>query len=89
MPNASSNIQTVILYSAIFSEFLRIARCSLLFRDFLPRAVELFARMKAQGGVTVIIFKQIEKAISRYPCVFSKYEKTYIEIRNDIESLLH
>ena len=45
MPHASSNIPTTIFYGSIFSEFLRIARCSLLFQDFVPRAGELFARL--------------------------------------------
>ena len=80
MPNASSNIPTIIFYGSIFSEFLRIARCSLLFKDFLPRATELFTRMIAQGGVAKIILTQIKKAISRYPDVFSKYDKSDMEI---------
>ena len=89
MPNASSNIPTVIFYGSIFSEFLRIARCSLLFQDFLPRATELFTRMKAQGGVSNIILKQIKKAISRYPSVFSKFDKSHSQLCEAIVNLLH
>ena len=80
MPNATSNIPTIIFYGSIFSEFLRIGRCSLLFQDFIPRVLELYARMMAQGGISSIILKQIKKAVLRYPEVFSKYNMSHSEI---------
>ena len=88
MPNASSNIPTTIFYSSIFSEFLRIARCSLLFQDFIPRAEELFTRMIAQGGLGSLIFKQIKKAQTRYPNVFAKFGKSHSDICSALERIL-
>ena len=43
------NIRKSIFYSALVGEFLRIARSSLLFKDFPEKAMELPNRMKAQG----------------------------------------
>ena len=80
MPNATSNIPTIIFYGSLFSEFLRIARCSLLFQDFIPRVLELYVRMIAQGGTSSIIFKQIRKAFLRYPDVFSKFNMSHNEV---------
>ena len=34
MPQMSSNIPSAIFYGSVLSEFLRIARCTLLFEDF-------------------------------------------------------
>ena len=36
LPHRASNIPTNLFYSALGGEFLRIARCSLIFVDFLP-----------------------------------------------------
>ena len=49
MPYIDSNIPKVIFYSALVGEFLRIARSSLLYKDFNEKAMELLNRMKAQG----------------------------------------
>ena len=38
MPQMTSNIPSTILYGSVMSEFLRIARCTLLFEDFIPKA---------------------------------------------------
>ena len=85
MPDASSNIPSIIFYGSIFSEFLRIARCSLLFEDFIQRARELFTRMIVQGGLANIIIKQIRKAITRYPDVFSKFAMNHNEISKALQ----
>ena len=37
MPFIESNIPSNIFYGAVFSEILRIARCTLLFEDVVPR----------------------------------------------------
>ena len=73
MPHRSSNIPSSIFYGSVFSEFLRIARCTLRFEDFLPRSSELFLRMLAQGGDSKTILHQIHKAFTRYPEQFLKY----------------
>ena len=38
MPQMCSNIPSAIFYGSVLSEFLRIARCTLLFEDFIPKA---------------------------------------------------
>ena len=73
MPHLSSNIPSNIFYGSVFSEILRIARCTLLFPDFTPRVTELLQRMKNQGGKTVHLIKQIRKAFKRYPDTFQKF----------------
>ena len=83
MPHRSSNIPSYIFYGATFSELLRIARCSLLFEDFLERTSCLFKRMHSQGGEHQYLSKQISKAMQRYPDVFVKYGKSFEEI-NDL-----
>ena len=50
MPYIDSNIPKSIFYSVLVVEFLRIARSSLLYKDFNEKAMELFNRMKADGG---------------------------------------
>ena len=50
MPHFSSNIPSTTFYGSVFSEFLRIATCTLKINDFIPRASDLFLRMIAQGG---------------------------------------
>ena len=38
MPYLSSNIATTVFYGSMFSEFLRIAQCTLKLTDFVPKA---------------------------------------------------
>ena len=76
MPDRSSNIPSHIFYGTISSEFLRIARSTLLFKDFLPRAVNLSKRMLNQGGEQQKIFRQYTKTMSNYIDVFQKYDNT-------------
>ena len=76
MPHYTSNIPKNIFYSSIFSEILRIARCTLLFSDFTPRVRELCERMKNQGADPIMFSKQMSKAIERYPQNFMKFEKS-------------
>ena len=84
MPHLSSNIPSNIFYSSIFSEILRIARCTLLLSDFLPRLTELFKRMLYQGASQNMLKKQIKKCMSRFPHAFSKFGRS----DNEIISLL-
>ena len=48
MPYIDSNITKSIFYSALVGEFLRIARSSLLCKDFTEKVMELLNKMKAQ-----------------------------------------
>ena len=50
MPYVDSNIPKSIYYSALVGEFLKIARSSLLCKDFNEKAMELLNTMKAQGA---------------------------------------
>ena len=84
MPDLSGNIPSHVFYGSVMSEFLRIARSTLLFSDFLPVASSLLKRMINQGGSKVKILQQISKAISRHPLPFQKFKKRAKEIIRDI-----
>ena len=84
MPDLSSNIPSSAFYGSIFSEFLRIARCTRRLTDFVPKAFQLYTRMIAQGGNKRSILRQINKAFQKYPETFSKYSKTYDKSINEI-----
>jgi hypothetical protein len=86
MPDLSGNIPSHVFYGSIMSEFLRIARCTLLYSDFLSSAISLFKRMINQGGSEEQILKQIRKAVTRHPLPFQKYNKRARDIMNDISS---
>ena len=49
MPDFTGNIPSHVFYGSVMSEFLRIARCTMLYEDFLPAASKLFKRMNNQG----------------------------------------
>ena len=68
MPYLSSNISSLIFYRSIFSDFLRIARCTLRLTDFVRKVSQLYPSMITQGGIKASIQRQIEKP--RYVCVF-------------------
>ena len=80
MSDLSGNIPAFIFYGSIMSEFLRIARCTRLIEDFIPRAKMLCDRMVSQGGSKNAVFKQIRKAILRHPIPFTKYSLPASEI---------
>ena len=82
MPHLSSNIPSTISSGSIFSELLRMARCSLRTKNFIPRASDLFSRMIVQDRATLT--KQLKKAFHRYPNVFQKFGKTHEEINISI-----
>ena len=82
MPHLSSNIPSTISSGSIFSELLRMVRCSLRTKNFIPRASDLFSRMIVQDRATLT--KQLKKAFHRYPNVFQKFGKTHEEINISI-----
>ena len=84
MPDLSGNIPAHVFYGSIMSEFLRIARCTLLLSDFIPRANSLFRRMICQGGDKTRVLKQIHKAMLRHPQPFEKFSARPAEIINKI-----
>ena len=83
MPDYTGNIPSHVFYGSIMSEFLRIARSTMLYEDFLPVANKLFNRMKNQGGTSNKILNQIKKCIDRHASSFnfSKYNE---QIMRDI-----
>ena len=80
MPDLSGNLPAFIFYGSIMSEFLRIARCTRLIEDFIPRAKMLCERMVSQGGSKSAVLRQVRKAIERHPIPFSKYSVPTSEI---------
>ena len=84
MPDLSGNIPSHVFYGSVMSEFLRIARCTLLYTDFLKSAIGLFNRMINQGGSKAQLLRQISKAILRHPIPFAKFSKNAKEIMHDI-----
>ena len=73
MPYISSNIPESIFYSAMVGEFLRIARSTLLFTDFLPKTRELIHRLNNQGAVQHTSIRHLRKIIQRHPDDFAHF----------------
>ena len=84
MPDLRGNIPSYVFYGSIMSEFLRIARCTLILSDFIPRASSLYKRMVNQGGSSSMVLKQIRKAMSRHHEPFNKYNTPINQIVNQI-----
>ena len=85
LPDLGGNIPSHVFYGSVMSEFLRIARSTLLYSDFLPVARSLFKRMLNQGGSQVKLLNQIEKALNRHPTAFG-FNKSARQIIADISS---
>ena len=73
MPYLSSNIPYNIFYNTILSEILRIARCSLLYKDFLLKARELCQRMRHQGADVIFGKASLLRFINKHSSSFRKY----------------
>ena len=84
MPHLSSNIPSTISSGSIFSELLRMTRCSLKTENFIPRASDLLSRMIVQDGNRATLTKQLKTAFHRYPNIFQKFGKTHEEINISI-----
>ena len=74
MPHMDSNIPESTFYSALVGEFLRIARSTLLFEDFVGKAKELCKRMHRQGANIDLMSRRLRKVISRHPDDFSRFQ---------------
>ena len=77
MPHLDSNIPSKIFYSSIYSEILRISRCTLFLEDMVPRIAELFIRMENQGAKLSFLKKQIKKCFDKFPDTFMKFGKSF------------
>ena len=84
MPHLSSNIPSTISSGSIFSEYLRMARCSLRTKNVLPRASDLVSRMIVRDGNRATLTKQLKTAFHHYPNVFQKFGKTHEKINISI-----
>ena len=73
MPYLSSNIPYNIFYNSILSELLRIARCSLLYKDFLFKARELCQRMRNQGADSIFGKRSLLRFMRKHSACFRKY----------------
>ena len=80
MPYLSSNIPYNIFYNTILSEILRIARCSLLYPDFLYRAKELCRRMKHQGADIIFGKTSLIRFIEKHSSTFKKFNVSFRSI---------
>ena len=65
MPHLSSNIPSTISSGSIFSELLRMAKCSLRTKNLIPRASDLFSRMIVQDGNRATLTKELKTAFHR------------------------
>ena len=86
MPDLSGNIPQHVFYGSIMAEFLRIARASLFYKDFITRAKSLYCRMRNQGAVEQRLLQQIGKLFGKHGESFKKFDKTVGEIKDDIIS---
>ena len=84
MPHLSSHIPSTNSSGSIFSEPLRMAKCSLRTKNFIPRASDLFSRIIVKDGNRATLTKQLKTAFLRYPNVFQKFGKTHEEINISI-----
>ena len=86
MPDLGGNIPSHVFYGSVFSEFLRIARATLCYTDFLPKAKQLLLRMLHQGASLNILLKQIDKLFVRHSDVFNTFNITSEAVKNDLSS---
>ena len=85
MPDLSGNIPDHVFYGSVMSEFLRIARATLLYPDFVSKAKELFSRMVNQSGEKNMILLQLKKAVTNHDAAFQSFRKSVQQIVSDID----
>ena len=54
-------------------EFLRIAHSTMLYKDFLPKAIELIHRLNNQGAIRHTSSRNLRKIMHRHPDEFSRF----------------
>ena len=84
MPDLSGNIPEHVFYGSISAEFLRIARATLLYEDFVVKSKELTQRMLKQGAIHHKIRRCLGKAFNRHPNAFSSFNTNVISLKRDI-----
>ena len=84
MPDLSGNIPEHVFYGSISAEFIRIARATLLYEDFLIKSKELTARMTKQGATDMKIRRCIDKSFNRHPNAFNSFNIDLMNLKQDI-----
>ena len=84
MPSITSNLPSINFYSSTLLEFVRIARSTLLLKDFLPVAKKQLDRMISRGGSKHMLLKQIKKASDRLSEAFQKFHTMASDIVSKI-----
>ena len=84
MPYLSSNIPQNIFYSALVGEILRIARSTLMYEDFIPKACALVLRMYKQGAQKQKTIKSIRKIIHKHEEDFAKFNQKTYDVINEL-----
>ena len=84
MPYIDSNIPKSIFHSTLVSDFLRIARSSLLYKDFNGKAMRLLNTMKAQGPQSLRCRKALSKFIRRHEKAFANFGRYCNEVLSEL-----
>ena len=86
MSYIDSNNHKSIFYSTLVTEFIRIARSSLLYKDFNEKAMQLINRMKAQRAQSRRCRKSLSKIIRTHEKVFANFGKNCDEIPSELQN---
>ena len=86
MPYLCSNIPSFIFYGTFMSEVLRIARNTLLYEDFKPKASSLFNRMINQGGNKLKLASTLSKLVNNHSQEFIGFGVPSEQIIVDVEN---
>ena len=88
MPDLSGNLPEHVFYGSISSEILRIARATLNYDDFLPKAKDLISRMLKQGASLNKILKMFGKLFDCHAAAFESFNKIVDVVKSDLENFL-
>ena len=84
MPDLSGNIPLHVFYGSIMAELLRIARASMLYKDFLSKARCLYTRMLNQGATVSKLSLVVNKLFNKHSDTLSKFNKSLDGVRKDV-----
>ena len=84
MPYIDSIIPKLLFYFALVGEFLRIARSSLLYKDFHEKVMELLYRMKAEGAKFHMCRKALSKINQRHEKAFANFGRNCDKILSEL-----
>ena len=84
MPDLSGNIPSHVFYGSIMAELLRIARASMLYKDFISKSSSLYTRMLNQGASVSKLSLVIRKLFNKHSDSLNKFDRTLYQIREDL-----